>query len=152
VGTGYHPVGCESRPVQGEADEKAALAEELAPFVVQEGAVGLHGVLKCRSRSPILLFDLDGPPEEVQAHQGRLSPLPGYGDRGVLLGLYILADIALQNLVGHPKAALRIEVLLGEEETVFAAEIAYRPRGLGHEMKARKWALLAHRPQFSFQS
>jgi hypothetical protein len=42
--------------------------------------------------------------------------------------------------------------LLGEEEAVFAAEIADRPRGLGHEMKARKWALLAHRPQFSFQS
>jgi len=78
-------------------------------------------------------------------------PLPGDGDLRDLLGFDVLADISLQKLVGHPEAALWIEVLLREEKAVFAAEVADGPRGLGHEVEAGQRILLAHRGVLSFQ-
>lgn len=50
--------------------------EEPAPVVIEEDAVYLEGVLDTGSGLCILLLHFHCPPEEVQSHQGRLSPLP----------------------------------------------------------------------------
>ena len=56
-----HPVGIVklSRPVQAKADEKVVFVEEFAPFIVKQGAVGLHGVLDDHIRTPVFLLILD---------------------------------------------------------------------------------------------
>jgi len=57
-----------SRPVQGQPYEKVVLPEKFAPFVIQQGAIGLHGVLNGHPRTPVLLLILYRSPEKVQAH------------------------------------------------------------------------------------
>jgi len=56
----------------------------------------------------------------------------------------MLGDVSLKELIRHSEAAFRIEVLLGQKEAVFAAQIARRSRGFGQEMKAGKYILLGH--------
>ena len=59
------------------------LAEELAPLVVEHGAVGLDGVLDVLARPAVTLDELDRTSEEIEAHQRRLAALPGDGHVGV---------------------------------------------------------------------
>src|SRR3954470_24238749 len=68
--------------VDRDADEEVVLFEERAPVVVEQGAIGLHGVQNLLTGSRIPSFELDGSPEEVQAHQRRLPALPGDYDLG----------------------------------------------------------------------
>jgi hypothetical protein len=46
-----------------------------------------------------------------------------------------LANVAFLEVIGHAETAAGIEVLLDEEETVLAIQIADGPRGLGQDVK-----------------
>ena len=51
--------------------------------------------------------------EEIQPHQGRLAALPGDRHLRRPVRFEELADVGLQQLIGHAEAAAGIEHLLG---------------------------------------
>jgi hypothetical protein len=79
--------------VHAQADQEAVLAEEPAPRVVQEEAVGLEGVLDPGAGPGARELVPDRAVEEIEAGQGRLAALPGDGDRGGAVGREELLDI-----------------------------------------------------------
>ena len=129
-----------ARPVDADADEKVVLFEEGRPLVVQQRAVGLHGVQETHARPPIFLDHGHGAPEEIQPHQGWLAPLPGDVDAVRLVRLDELADVLLQHVVAHAELAAGIEDFLVQKKAVGAVEIADRAGGLGQQMKGRRRA------------
>jgi hypothetical protein len=64
------------RPVDADPDQEAVPGQELAPFVGEQGAIGLDGVLETLAGTSDRLRRLDGPPEEVDPHKGGLTALP----------------------------------------------------------------------------
>ena len=137
------------RAVHAEADEKVVLLEERAPFIVQEGSVGLHRVQDALPRLPVLLHVLDGALEEVEPHEGRLAALPGDVDLLRRLRLQELPDVGLQHVVGHAEPVARVEHFLGQEEAVLAVQVAYGAGGLGQKVK---WPGLANSCRLSYLS
>ena len=104
--------------VDADADQEVVFDEELAPLVVEQGAVGLHRVQEPHPRPLVTLRDLDGASEEVDTHQGRLASLPGDRDVRCLMGVDQLHDVALERLVRHPESVALVQQLLVEEEAV----------------------------------
>ena len=114
------------------------LLEEGRPSVVQLGAVGLDCVLRPLPRGEVVVDQLDGTVEELEPHQRRLAPLPSdLHDRNAGVRLDQLTDIGLEQLIGHPEAAARIQHLLREKEAVGAVEVADRTCGLREQVKGR---------------
>jgi len=84
---------------------------------------------------------LDGAAEEVKTHHRGFAALPGddhLGRAGMRLDQ--LAQVQLQQVIGHPEPAARIEHLLGQEETVGAVQVADRPGRLGQQMECQRGA------------
>ena len=117
-----------ARPVDAQPHEVVVLGEELGPLVVEEHAVGLERALDGHAGGHVRVLDRACPPEEVEAHERRLSALPGDGHVRDPLRLDGLRDVGLHDLVGHAEVAARIEALLLEEEAVVAAQVAARAR------------------------
>ncbi len=85
------------RAVDAEADEEMVLAEEAAPGVVQQDAVGLQAVEDPLAVGAVLLLQVQDLAEEVDAQEGRLAALPLEFDlRGVVVG-DVIADELLQH-------------------------------------------------------
>jgi hypothetical protein len=99
--------------VQAEADQEAVFVKELAPLLIDQRPVRLQRVVDAHAGLAVLLLIGDRLPEEVQPHQRRLAALPGESDLGHALRLDVLARVVLQQVVGHAKAAARIQHLLG---------------------------------------
>ena len=129
------------RAVDRDADQEVVLLQERAPLVVQQGAVGLDRVEDPLARPRVLVFQLDGPAEKVQAHHGRLAALPGHDHlRHPRVRLHELADIGLLQPGGHPELTARVQHLLGQEEAVLAVQVAHRAGGLGHHVEGQRSA------------
>ena len=111
--------------------------QQLAPLVGQQGPVGLDGVLERLAGAAGLLGQGHGPPEEVDAHEGGLAPLPGHRHLAVGLGGDVLAEVGRQHVVGHAEPVAGVERLLGQEEAVLAVEVADRPGRLGQDVERR---------------
>jgi len=107
------------------------LLEKRAPVVVEQGTVRLNRVQNRLSRFAILLHVHDRAFEEVEPHQGRFAPLPCDVNIAGRMSLQELPDVAVKQLVRHAEPVARIEHLLGEEEAVFAVEVASGAGGLG---------------------
>ena len=125
-----------ARPVDREPDEEVVLLQELAPLVVELRPVRLDRVGDRLFRPAVLLDELDRAAEELDAHQRRLPALPG--DRHLLpvgVRLEQLPDVGLEQVVGHPEAAARVQHLLREEEAVRAVEVADGPGRLREQME-----------------
>ena len=102
--------------------------EKLAPFVVQEDAVGLDGIDDLLPLRPELILQSDRPAEEVDAHQGGFPALPSEADLGQCGGLCgnVLPGHLLQNLRRHPERfGIGIQLILIQIETVAAIQITY---------------------------
>jgi len=99
-------------PIQAEANQEIVLLEELAPLIVQEGAVGLHGVFEGHSRFAVFLLVFDRLAEKIYPHKGWFAALPGHRDLGAAVGLDQLLDIYLENLFRHAEVATRVKQLL----------------------------------------
>ena len=121
--------------VYAETDEKVVLLEERAPFIVQEGAVGLHRVQDFLRRLPVFFHVPDGAPEEVEPHEGRLAALPCDIDLTGRMRLQKLPDVGIQQVLGHAEPVARVKHLLGQEEAILAVQIAYCSGGLGQKAK-----------------
>src|SRR5690606_17777219 len=118
----------------GDADEEAVLAEEPAPGLVEEGAVGLQGVADPLIGSAVALLEGEGLLEERSAGEGGLAALPGDGDIVAGVG----EEAREEGLEGGERHASRgPEELAGAEVVaVPAAEVAGRPDGLDHQHHA----------------
>lgn len=96
---------------------------------------GLEGVVDYASVA-IILLQLDNMFEERYAQKRRLAALPGKAHVFTWLRPDILANICIENIIGHAKVAtaFRVKVLLLEVIAVSAVEVANRPMGFGHDM------------------
>ncbi len=65
--------------------------------------------------------------------------------RRLLMRFEKLADVGFEQLVRHTEAAARIEHLLGEEEAVFAVQVADCPGGFGQQMESKGSLWRGHR-------
>lgn len=115
------------------------------PFVVQQRAVGLHGVQKGHARPPILFHQVHGAPVEIQPHQRWFAALPGDVDTVGLVRLDELADVLLQHRLAHAEFAAGIKDLFVQKEAVGAIQVADRPGRLGQQVKSWRrvrWLLI----------
>ena len=128
-----------ARAVDRDPDEELVLLEERRPLLVELGAVGLDRVLRPLPRLQVVVDQLDGAAEELEPHQRRLATLPrDLHDRNAGVRLDQLTDVGLEQLVGHPEAAARIQHLLGEKEAVGAVEVADGAGRLREQVKSRR--------------
>lgn len=126
-----------TRAVDGEADEKIIRGEELAPFVIEQGAVGLDGVGDDFAGGEFFL-QRDNLAKKIDTEQGGFAALPGEIDFGCGLAMDVLADVFRKYGVAHaPLVFAGVKFFLFEIETIFAIEIANRPDWFGQDMK---WA------------
>ena len=115
------------------------LGEERRPLVVEQGAIRLDGVNDPLARPAELAGELTERRKNRQAHERRLAALPGdshLGRAGV--GLDELPQVGLEQLIGHPEPAARIQQLLGQEEAVSAVKVADRPGRLHQHMERHR--------------
>ena len=130
---------------------KRVLLEERTPLVVQQRAVGLDRVGDALARQRQVVGDLDRTPEEVEAHHRGLAALPRHRDlRRAGVRLDQLPQVGLQQVVGHPEAAARVEHLLGQEEAVLAVQVADGAGRLGQQMERRGGAFRDQRAAPAF--
>lgn len=93
------------RAVDAQTNEKVLLAQELAPFVVEQRAVGLQRVVNLLPAG-VLPLKRNGLAKEIDAEQRRLASLPGKADLGHVLPVDVLPDVRFENVVGHTPAGL----------------------------------------------
>ena len=140
------------RLLQGEQLPRRTVGgrHEAAPrHVIEASPVGLDRVRDLLVRLAVLVDQLDRSPEEIEPHHRRLAALPCDHHLGRLVRLEQLLDVGLEKFIGHPEAVAGIQHLLGEEEAVFAVEIADRSGWLGQHVVGR-WSAL-HRQHRIFR-
>ncbi len=124
-----------SGTIDGEADEEVVLGEEFTPRVVEEGAVGLEGVGDIFAVGELLL-EGDDFLEEGDSEEGGFAALPGEVNIGTGLGVDVLLDVGLEDVVGHgPVALVGVEGFFFEIEAVGAVEVADGADGLGEDVE-----------------
>ena len=123
------------RPVDGEADEEAVVAEEAAPVVVEERAVRLNRIGDAPPPG-VFRLELQGFAVEADgAHQG-FAAVPGEEDLRRRLGFEILADEKLQQLVGEDAVrVVGVEPVLFQIIAILAGEVAERARRFRHHVE-----------------
>ena len=127
------------RAVNAETDEEVVLARGTRTTASSsQRAVGLDRVLDRAARLTILL---DVAPSTRRKKSSPMSvgspPCQAIVDLRVRLGLEQLADVGLEDVVGHPEPAARIQHLLRQEEAVLAVEVADGAGRLGEHVKRR---------------
>ena len=111
-------------PVQGQAHQEPVVPEEPGPVLVDEGAVGLDGVLHRQPRPQVLPLQLHKALEEGQPPDHGFSPLEGEAHPG--LGFFHgLADHKRGGILVH-QAQVVVLTMLGHIliKTVSASQIA----------------------------
>jgi hypothetical protein len=78
--------------------------------------------------------------KEIPAHQCRLATLPCEGNFRYAVCLDGLSDISLEEFIGHPELAPRVQVSLAKIEAILAGKVAPGPPWFGHEMECGKTA------------
>ena len=127
-----HPTG----PVDRQPDQEVVLGQERTPLVVQQRSVGLDRVQDTLPRTGELLGQLHAAGEELQPLQGRLPALIRHRHLSIRrMGSEQLPQVRLVHLRCHPEPAVRVQLLLGQEEAVLTIQVAHRPRRLGHHME-----------------
>ena len=120
-----------ARPVDRDPDEEVVLLEERRPLLVEQRPVRLDRVARRAGRAA-------GTARRARPSGGR-SRAPSASARrparrssppARAVRLDQLPDVGLEQLVGHPEPAARIEHLLREEEAVRAVEVADGARRL----------------------
>ena len=123
-----------SGTVEADADEEVVFLKEFAPLIVQEGAVGLHGIFEDHGRLFIFFLIFDGLPIEIEPHEGGFAPLPGHRHLGGAVIFDELAIISFQDLVPHPEVAAGIEAVVVQKKTVGTVQVADSAGGLGKDV------------------
>ena len=74
------------RAIDGDADEKIVLFEEMRPLLGNQGAVGLDGMTNLLGGATILFAQLNEAFKEREAAQSRFAALPEHGDISIGAG------------------------------------------------------------------
>ena len=128
-----------ARPVDADAHKEALIAEETAPLVGEQRAVGLQAVVYVAAAG-IAPLQRQRPAVKRQRAQQGLAAVPREEHVGRRLGLDVLPGEALEHSVVDGLAtATGIQRLLLGVVTVAAMQVATRPGRLEHDVKrARK--------------
>jgi len=118
--------------VDGEADEELLFVEEPAPVVVEEGAIGLEGVLDGLAGAFVFVLEFDGFSEEVESGEGGFAALPGDGHFVGKMGDEAGEEF-LEGGEGHAVFVAVVDGFGGEVIAVGAVEVAERADGLDHD-------------------
>ena len=129
------PVMCTLQPVDADAHQKVVFVQELAPFVVEEGAVRLYGILDNHLGLLVSALKFDCTPEKVEAHEGGFAALPGKSHLRYAMRLDVLAGERLQDFLRHAEPAAWVQVFLRQEEAVRAVEVADRAGRFGQHVQ-----------------
>jgi len=70
------------RAVDANTDKELVFVEKSAPFVVEQDGVGLEGVGYLSAGLAVFFLQFDRPFIKIEAHQCRLTPLPGKAGDG----------------------------------------------------------------------
>ena len=119
------------RPVERQPHQEAVFGEKLAPRLVHQRPVGLQRVLDPLARG-VFPLERHGPAVEVPAEQQRLAAVPTEGHHGNLVGLDVLPDVELQQVVRHHRLPAAILCGLVEVVAIAAIEVAGRTGRLEH--------------------
>ena len=116
--------------VHRKTDEKFVIREEFCPFLVDDVAVGLNGILNGDFFYVILLFKLKQLAVKVEPRKGRLPALKGEGSRAACV-FKCFFDKIFKRRLRHNTVGFYLSVIgyVGIE-AVFAPHIAKRRRGL----------------------
>jgi hypothetical protein len=131
-----------ARAIDAQSDQETVFFEKGAPFLVEQGAIGLEIVFDALAGAGVFLLQSEHLAEEIQAHQGGFAALPGEhhfrpGDPGD-----VLLDEALEDFIGHPAGAGHSgQARLAQVETITAIQIAGATAGFDHGVEA-PWSLL----------
>ena len=94
--------------IQTQPDQEVMLVEKPAPIIIQEDAIGLHGMLNVDAGARIGMYKVHCAIEKVESHQSWFAPLPGYRDFRSTLRFEQLANICFEGLVTHTKTTVRV--------------------------------------------
>ena len=116
------------RTVEAEPDAKMFSRKKAAPVVVKEYAVRLDAVGDTPIGRKVFALEPGYLAEIVYPEHGRLAAVPEEIDRPFRGDCDLLADVLLQQIVGHAKRlAVRVEQVFVQVVTVVAIEVAGGP-------------------------
>jgi hypothetical protein len=115
--------------VDADADQVIIFLEKLAPLIVEQRAIGLHGVLKSHPRFTIFFLVFDGFPKKIETHYRGFTALPGYGDFLRTVRFDQLLDVIFKHFICHSELAIGVKQFLIKEETVRTGQVACRTTG-----------------------
>ena len=122
--------------VQAEPDNKALRREKSAPFLVEEGAIGLHAVCNAPVRGFVFALQRYNLTKVVQSQHGRFTPMPGKANQRFRGSVDVLDNILFQDVVRHGKRLMPwIEPLLLKVVAVVAIQVTDGARWLGKDLK-----------------
>ncbi len=122
--------------VEAEPDAKMFSRKKTAPVVIKEHAVRLDAVGDAPARGQVFALEPGYLAEIVYPEDGRLAAVPEEIDLGFGGDCDLLADVLLQQIVGHAKRlALRIEQVLLQVVAVAAIQVAGGPCRFGKDLK-----------------
>ena len=123
--------------VERDAYQEAVVAQERAPVVVQQRAVGLQCVFDAFAAGMALL-QRHGPAKEVEPGERRLAAVPDERYRVDPVAFDVLADVALEQRIVHLRFDARIDRLLVQIVAVGAIEVAARSDGFDHRREGAR--------------
>ena len=125
------------RAVDGNADEKIVLGEEIRPLRCQERSIGLECVVDYLVLR-IFLLELDGLPVEVETHDERLASVPVECDFGNVAGTEIVLDEFFKHILRHTGLPAAVQAGFVQVVTIPAVQIAERTAGLYHKIERQR--------------
>jgi hypothetical protein len=123
------------RTIQTQPDQEVMFEEKLTPIIIQEDAIGLHGMLNLDAGACICLYKIHCTFEKIQSHQSWFAPLPGYRDFRSTLRFEQLANLCFEGLFAHTKTTVRVKLLFGEEKAIGAIKLTCGSGGLAQDVK-----------------
>jgi hypothetical protein len=128
------------RSIDTNTNEEPVFPEKFAPIVVQQDSIRLDGVMDHHAGPAIFLLKEDRFLKEIQAKEGRLTPLPCEGNFRDAVCFDGLPDILFENFIRHAEPAPRVQVSLTKVEAIPAGKVTPGSGWFCHEMECRKTA------------
>ncbi len=122
--------------VQAKPNSKALFCKKAAPFLIEEGSVGLHTVGDAPAGGLMLALKRYNLAKIVQPKDGWFTTMPGKADYRIGGSVDVLDNVLLQDVVGHAKRlAIRIKVFLLQVVTIVTVQVTDGANRFGKNLK-----------------